>query len=202
MSSGVPQLEVPVGVSLAPVDARRLSGVRAKAFSLQTLEAVAAERFGGQVIAEWRAGVGFDFAGVTPASWVPLELYYHLVELLVRRHLDRDERRAAELGTEVARREINGFFRLVLGFTSPLVALSMSSRFWRSYFDRSEFVVVESGPGYLRAEVRDWPLTNAAVGYELGGALLAWLQASRASAPVLQRLAWLRPGVLFLDATW
>ena len=78
----------------------------------------------------------------------------------------------------------------------------MSSRFWRSYFDRSEFVVVESGPGYLRAEVRDWPLTNAAVGYELGGALLAWLQASRASAPVLQRLAWLRPGVLFLDATW
>ena len=36
----------------------------------------------------------------------------------------------------------------------------------------------------------------------LGGALLAWLQASRASAPVLQRLAWLRPGVLCLDATW
>jgi len=200
--SAIPELEVPVGVQLSPVDVTRPSGVRIKAFSLLALEEVATARFGAPVVAEWRKSVDFDFAAVTATTWIPVEYRYHLVEFLVARSFDGDARRASEIGSLVGKKEINGFFRFVMQFTSPSLVLGMSSRFWRSYYDRSEFVVVESGPGFCHAEIRDWPLTSAAVAYELAGALREWLLASRANDLRVVRLAWLQNGLLRLESVW
>lgn len=201
-SEVIPELEVPVGVTLAPVDVTRQSGVRIKAFSLLAFEEVVAEQFGPALVAEWRRSVAFDFASMTATAWVPVEYRYALTEFVVTRALSGEPRRAWALGALVGQKEINGFFRFVLRFTSPTLVLGMSARFWRSYYDRSEFVVVDSGPGFVHAEVRDWPLVNAVVSYELAGALREWLLASRATGLRVTRLAWLQPGLLRLEAVW
>ena len=201
-SRAIPELEVPVGVQLAPVDVTKPSGVRIKAFSLLALEEVTTAKFGAGVVAEWRKSVAFDFASMTATAWIPVEYRYHLVEFLVARYFDGDPHRASELGSLVGKKEINGFFRFVMQFTSPSLVLGMSSRFWRSYYDRSEFAVVESGPGFVHAEIRDWPLTNAAVAYELAGALREWLLASRANDLKVVRLAWVKQGLLRLESVW
>jgi hypothetical protein len=201
-SRAIPELEVPVGVQLSPVDVTQLSGVRIKAFSLLALEEVATAQFGASVVAEWRKSHTFDFASMTATAWIPVEYRYHLTEYLVSRYLDGDPQRAWELGSLVAQKEISAFFRFVLRFTSPSLVLSMSSRFWRSFYDRCEFVVVDSGPGFVHAEIRDWPLMSAPVAYEIAGALREWMLASRATDLRVLRLAWLKPGLLRLESVW
>lgn len=196
----IAELEVSPGVQLAPVDVARLSGVRIKAYSLQALEAVVTARFGPEVFATWRASLDPDLSAGA-VTWVPVEYRYHLVEQLVARFCAGDARSAWGLGAQVAQREINGLFRFVMRFTEPSLVLGLSSRFWRAFYDRSEFAVVDSGPGFVRAEVREWPLTNAVVAYELAGALCEWLRWSTPGV-ALDRLAWLAPGVLRLEASW
>lgn len=202
MSSTIPELKVAPGVRLAPVDFTMRSGVNLKGFSLEALCNVATERFGAEPVETWKKLAGVDLRAVTATAWFPLEYYYHLVEYLVTHQLGGDARAASELGAITAKREINAFFRFVLGFTTPTMVLGISSRFWRSYYDKTELKVVASTSTGVHAEIRDWPLMSEAVAYELGGALAQWMEASRARDVRITHLEYTKPGVLRVDVKW
>lgn len=198
----IAKLTVAPGVTLAPVDLNVKSGVNLKGFSLLALCEVATERFGAPFVDAWKQRVGVDLRTVTAASWFPLEYYYHLLEHCVTEQLGGDPSRGVELGVLTARREINAFFRFVLAFTTPSMVLGLSARFWRSYYDKTDLVIVERRGDSLRAEIRGWPLMNAAAAYELSGAMFAWLESSRAKNIRLTKLECTAPGLLTLDAQW
>lgn len=195
-------LQVAPGVKLSPVDTSRLSGVNLKGFSLIALCDVATERFGAGAVDAWKKSLGVDLRAVTATTWFPLEYYYHLVEYLVTHHLRGDPRAASELAATVARKEINAFFRFVLAFTTPAMVLGISSRFWRSYYDKTELKVVASKSNWVHAEVRDWPLMSEAIAYELAGSLIEWMESSRAKAVRITSLSFSQPNVLRIEATW
>ncbi|MGV3620183.1 MAG: hypothetical protein ACO1OB_05175 [Archangium sp.] len=202
MSANVPTLVVAPGVQLAPVDFKKKSGVNLKGFSLEALCTVASERFGADIVENWKTLAEVDLRAVTATAWFPLEYYYHLVEYLVTRRLHGDTRAAAEIGAITAKKEINAFFRFTLGFTTPSMVLGISARFWRSYYDKTELKVVSSTSNSVHAEIRDWPLMSEPVAYELAGALTAWMEASRAKNVTVTRLEFVSNGVLRIDATW
>lgn len=202
MTVSIPTIEVAPDVQLARVDFTKKSGVNLKGFALEALCGIASERFGAASIEAWKKQAGVDLRAVTATAWFPIEYYYHLLEYLVAQHLGGDARSAWELGDATAKREINAFFRFVLAFTTPTMVLSISSRFWRSYYDKSELKVVTSTSNSVCVEVRDWPLMSEAVAYELAGALVAWMQASRARDMRITRIAFTRPGVLRVEANW
>ncbi|PZR05938.1 MAG: hypothetical protein DI536_31240 [Archangium gephyra] len=202
MSSNIPTLQVAPGVQLAPVDFTKKSGVNLKGFSLEALCNVASERFGADIVENWKKLVGVDLRVVTATAWFPLEYYYHLIEYVVAQRLEGDARAASHIGAMTAKKEINAFFRFVLGFTTPTMVLGISSRFWRSYYDKTELTVVTSTGNSVHAEVRDWPVMSEAVAYELAGALSAWMEASRARNVTITRLEYVANGVLRVDAKW
>lgn len=200
--ASVPTLEVSPGVTLSPLDLSKPSGLHVKGFSFFTLRDVSAARYGAQEFERWAVANRIDTRAVTAASWVPAEHYYSLVETLLARHHGGDPREAAPLADECARQEISGAYRFVLSFTSPLMVLRLSSRFWRQYYDRSELMVTESVGASLHAEVRHWPVMTATAAYFLCGAALAWLRASRAPDIVFTRLKYSAPALLELSAAW
>lgn len=202
MSAEIPTLKLGPGVQLAPVDFTKKSGVNLKGFALEALCNVAAERFGADVVESWKKLAGVDLRAVTATAWFPLEYYYHLIEHLVTQRLHGDARGASEIGATTAKQEINAFFRFVLGFTTPTMVLGISSRFWRSYYDKTELKVVTSSANGVHVEVRDWPLMSEAVAYELAGSLSAWMEASRAKNVAITHLEYVSPGVLRVDASW
>lgn len=198
----IAKLTVAPGVKLGPIDLNVKSGVNLKGFSLQALCEVVSERFGAAFVDAWKQKANVDLRAVTAASWSPLEYYYHLLEHCVTQQLGGDPSRGVELGVLTAKREINAFFRFVLAFTTPSMVLGLSARFWRSYYDKTDLVIVESKGEWLRAEIRGWPLMNEAAAYELSGAMFAWLESSRAKNVRLTKLEFTAPGLLTLEARW
>ena len=190
------------GVKLGPIDLSVKSGVNLKGFSLQALCEVVSERFGAAFVDAWKQKAGVDLRAVTATTWFPLEYYYHLIEHCVAVQYGGEASRAVELGVLTAKREINAFFRFVLAFTTPSMVLGLSARFWRSYYDKTDLVIVETKGDSLRAEIRGWPLMNAAAAYEVSGAMFAWLESSRAKNVRLTKLEFTAPGLLSLHASW
>ena len=197
-----PRLEVAPGVTLGRVDTTRPSGVNVAGFSFLTLKHISHTRYGPTDLETWAASHRLDARAVTAGSWLPVELYYSLVETLLERHHAGDPRAATDLAGECARHEINGLYRFVLSFSSPLMVLRLSSRFWRQYYDRTELVVTESVGASLHAELRHWPVMTATAAYFLCGAALPWLQASRAPDIAFTQLEFAAPGLLKLAAAW
>jgi hypothetical protein len=198
----IAQLKVAPGVQISPIDFNKKSGVNLKGFSLEALCQVAGERFGNDFVEQWKQLANVDLRTVTATAWFPIEYYYHLLEHCVTQRLGGDTRGGIEIGSVTAKREINAFFRFVLAFTTPSMVIGLSSRFWRSYYDKSELKIVESKSNSLRAEIRDWPLMNEACAYEVSGALLAWMESSRAKEMRITTLEFAAPGLLRLDANW
>jgi hypothetical protein len=198
----IAKLTVAPGVKLGPIDLSVKSGVNLKGFSLQALCEVVSERFGAAFVDAWKQKADVDLRAVTATTWFPLEYYYHLIEHCVAVQYGGDASRAVELGVLTAKREINAFFRFVLAFTTPSMVLGLSARFWRSYYDKTDLVIVETKGDSLRAEIRGWPLMNAAAAYEVSGAMFAWLESSRAKNVRLTKLEFTAPGLLSLHASW
>ena len=82
------------------------------------------------------------------------------------------------------------------------MVLSLSGRFWKSYFDASALKVLSSTPTSCVAEVSDWPLGDETSLHELGGSLVAWMEASRAKNARLSRFELVGRGRLVLEAAW
>jgi hypothetical protein len=206
--SRVVHLANPRHFSLEPIDLTRLSGAKMKGFSLiQLFDTVAAEH-GPAVLERWRATVPealrgvVDRRAVTSVGWLNIEFYYHLVGYVVEHELQGDPRRAVELGARVASKEIGAFFRAVLGFTTPGMVISLSGRFWRSYYDRSQLKLVESKAGSVKAEVHDWPMHDEISIHELLGSLIQWIEASRSGDVQITAFELLAPGSLRIEAKW
>lgn len=198
----IAKLTVAPGLALVPIDLGMKSGINLKGFSLQALCEVASAQFGAAFVDAWKQRVNLDLRVVTATTWFPLEYYYHLIEHCVATQYGGDASRAVEIGVLTAKREINAFFRFVLAFTTPSMVLGLSARFWRSYYDKTDLVIVETKGDSLRAEIRGWPLMNAAAAYEVSGAMFAWLESSRAKNVRLTKLEFIAPGLLSLHASW
>ena len=204
----VVRLENPGSLPQTPVDLSKLSGTQLKGFALLHLYDFMDQTWGPEALVAWQQTVPASLRSqverraVTSVGWLPIELYYSALSWGVQHRLGGEPREAIAVGAAIATREINSFFRMVLGFTSPSMVLSMSGRFWRSYYDRSSLVVLASGPGFAHTEVRDWPLTDAISMYEIAGSLLQWMEASRARNVRISRLEYLGYGTFRVDAAW
>lgn len=195
-------------VALRPPDPLRPSGAKQKGFALLHFLQYVAETYGPETERAFVESIPpsvrdhVDRRILTSAGWVPLELYTAGILWLVEHRHGGDPRAGIDLGFDLATRDIGAFFRVIMGFASPARIIGLGSRFWRSYFDTSELLVLGSGEGTVSAEVRGWPFDAPASYYELAGSLLAWLVASRAKAASIEKLAVLAPGRLLMEARW
>jgi hypothetical protein len=179
-----------------------------KGFGLLHLLDVLAETHGPDAETTWRSTVPeplrreVERRALTSIGWIPMEYYFHAVTWVTARFHAGDARAAITLGHEVTRRDIGAFFRKAMSFTSPATVLSLSGRFWRSYFDQSKLVVHSSTKTSVVAEVVDWPLQDATSLHELAGAMTCWMEATSARDVRLVRFELTAPGTLRLEATW
>ncbi len=196
-----PTLAVAPGVTLTAVDLAHPCGETLKRFSFQALLDACDARYGPSAFTSWAVRHGLDAHRLLESPSVPVEYCYSFAETVVNERCGGDPTAAADLGAEVAEREINALFRFVLGFTSPSVLLRLSSVLWRKYYDRSELVVVESLGDGVHLELRGWRLMNATAAYMHCGAMQRWLQTCRGNAhfTVLEFSA---PGLLKFSAKW
>ena len=199
----------PSNVPLTPIElSRPLCGAKMKGFPLlHLLDAM--ERARGPSLAEaWRATLPAEFReqtqrrAVTSVSWLPMEFYFHGVAWAARELFGPGERHAMRIGHQTAAADIGAFFGFVLSMASPATVLSLSGRFWKSYFDRSTLKVLESTASSCTAEVSDWPLRDAESLHEMAGSLVAWMEASRAKEVKFSRFELVGPGHFVLDAVW
>jgi hypothetical protein len=203
MSEGrVPRLSVAPGVLLTDIDPLRPCGERIKGFSFQTLLAVCQARYGPSAFSSWAVRYGLDQRAIAASASLPIEYLFSLAETVINERHGGETTALVDLASECVTHEINGFFRFVLGFTSPTTLLRLGSRFWRQYYDRSELVVVEAVGNTLKLELRGWGLMNATAAYVHCGAMLRWLEICRAPSPRFTSLEFAAPGLLKLSATW
>lgn len=201
-------LSNPRQFELKPIDLTRLSGGRMKGFSLLQLFDTVEALHGPEVVQSWREALPagsraqVDRKALTSVAWVDVELYYHLVTHVVDTRFSGDPRHAMALGAAVAAKEIGTFFKVVLGFTTPAMVLSLSGRFWRSYFDRGELKVRESKGNQVQVQLRDWPLHDAVSLHELVGSLVQWMESSRGKDVRLSLVELIAPGCLDIAASW
>jgi hypothetical protein len=194
------------GVSYSPIDPARPCGARMKGFPLLHLLDLM-DQTGPGLAAEWRGTLpaslqaSTERRAVTSVAWLPVEFYFHGVEWMATHHY-QNVRGGIQVGHFTASQDIGAFFRFVMSMTSPATVMQLSGRFWKSYFDVSSLHVIKSEPGMCIAEIRDWPLMNEASLYEMGGSLVAWMEASRAHDVRVPRLELIKPGVMALEARW
>jgi hypothetical protein len=205
----VARLTNPHHVPLTPLDlSKPLSGAKMKGFPLLHLLDTfdAAPRPG--LAAEWRASLpeqlrsSTERAAVTSVAWIPIEFYFHGVNFAAKALHGDDPRHAMKIGHHTASLDIGSFFRMVLSLASPATILSLSGRFWKSYFDVSRLTVKASGASSCAAEVSDWPLRDEVSLHEMAGSLVAWMEASRAKDVRMTRFELLAPGHFALDCSW
>lgn len=189
-----------------PIDCNVLSGVNLKAFTVIHLMDYMDE-LGPDVAASWRdtlpaaARAATERKLMTSVGWLPVEYYFHGVSFLARRD-GKWPRGAVDIGHTMASRDIGAFFRFVLGFTTPGTILTLSGRFWRSYFSGSMLKVISSTERSVHAEVSDWPLQDESSMHEIAGSLIAWMEASRARNVRIARFERSAPKTLTIFAEW
>ena len=185
-----------------------LSGARMKGFPLLHLLNAMDQARGPGLADAWRATLpealraNTDRRAVTSVAWIPIEYYFHGVGWLARELYGEGVRHAMRVGHQTAAADIGAFFRFVLAMASPSTVLSLSGRFWKSYFDQSTLTVTSSSAGQCVAEVRDWPLRDEVSLHEMAGSLVAWMEASRAKDVRMTRFELLGPGHFVLGCSW
>jgi len=172
------------GLPFVPVEVSRPCGGTMKGFALLHLMD-SMDAIGPDTVDVWRATLppsakaATDRKVITSVAWIPMEYYFDAVTWLTRRQ-HQGPRGALALGHEMASRDIGAFFRFVLGFTTPATIVSLSGRFWKSYFSQSTLRVTDATERGCLAHVEGWPLADEVSAYELAGSLIAWMEASRA----------------------
>lgn len=209
VESRVVLLTNPSNVTLRPIDlSQPLCGAKMKGFPLLHLLDAMEKARGPTLVDAWRATVPEQLLeqtqrrAVTSVSWLPMEFYFHGVAFAARELFGPGERHAMRIGHQTAAADIGAFFGFVLSMASPATVLSLSGRFWKSYFDRSTLKVIASTASSCTAEVSDWPLPDVESLHEMAGSLVAWMEASRARDVKFSRFELLGPGHFVLDATW
>lgn len=199
-------LSNPHGLPFTPLTGEPRSGAKMKGFPLiHLLDVMDAE--GPGVADEWRATLpetvraATERRSITSVAWIPFEFYFHGVGWLAQRR-GKGARGAMEIGHLTASRDIGAFFRFVLAFASPSTVVSLSGRFWKSYFDRSTLNVVSSTPTSCVVEIRDWPLGDEASVHEMAGSLVAWMEAGRAKNMRLTQFERADASTFRLAAEW
>ncbi len=188
------------------VDPLVLSGGNMKGFALLHLYDVM-DTIAPTLAEEWRAQLPepvrgkVDRRAFTSASWMPVEYYFHGVGWLAGR-LGAQPRGALDLGFQIASRDIGAFFRFVMSMASPATVLTLSGRFWRSYFDQSSMQSTLVGDNGAVCEVRDWPLRDDVSPHEMAGSLVAWIEASRAEEVRITKLEVTGPGHFTFGVRW
>lgn len=199
-------LSNPSGHRFSPVDVSAPCGAKMKGFPLLHLLQLM-DATGPEVAGTWRASLPAavrpqtERQAITSVAWLPIELYFHGVDWLARTHFG-GVRGALDIGHQSANKDIGAFFRLAMSLTSPTTVMGVSGRFWKSYFDRSTLHVTNSGPNSCSAEVRDWPLGDEASLHELGGSLVAWMEATRVANVRMHRFELTKPGLLSFEVSW
>lgn len=202
----VPLVVTPAGGRL--VDPASPTGARMKGFTVVHLLAWLEETRGAAAVTAWVDSLPealrplVDRRSLTSVGWLPIELYFHGVRHVVDTFHGGDARAALGIGHAMASRDIGAFFRAAMRFASPTTVLSLSGRFWRSYFDISALSVTGSTAKSCTAEIRHWPFNDPVAWHELGGSLVAWMEATRAQNVRLTRFEVAEPGLLRLDASW
>lgn len=196
----------PTGVELRALDVASLSGAQMKGFALLHLMEVM-DRESLAAWDEWRAlwpaphRLALERRALSPSAWLPLEYYFHGVGWLAERR--GGAREAIAIGHEITEADISTFFRFVASMASPATVLTLSPRFWRSYFDRSTVHITPVGAHSAVVEIRDWPLLHDAVSvHELAGSFFAFSDASRAKDLRVTRVELTRPGEFTFALAW
>lgn len=161
-------------------------GGKAKAFTVTGLLDRLPSKYGPDVTRDFASTLPTEFRApierglLLPSSWVPMELYFALVQYLVERFHGGDPKAALEIGRWSASENIGSFFKAVLSFTSPAMVINLSGRFWRSYYDIGQLTVVVNEKHRVAAELAQWPFDDEITINELAGSFLAYLEKSRA----------------------
>lgn len=204
--SRIALLEVERGAPLVPLG-NTLSGAKVKGFTLVHLVAFM-EKNNPQWYSQWRSGLPkawqqeTEKMAFTSVSWLPIEYYSSGIDWLARNTGSKTPLEAAQLGFTMAKLDIGLIFRVALSVASPAYVMLLSGRFWKSYFDTSQLVVVSSTKSSVVAEVQQWPLALESSFYELAGSLVAWMEASRANDVHITKLRWTAKATLHIEATW
>lgn len=198
----------PRGFPWTPADPAQPTGARMKGFALVHLLDWMNEKHGEGAVQHWvgslpeRLRPTVDRRSLTSIGWIPIEFYFSAIRFLVDTYSQGDVRAALSLGHAIATLDISTFFRAAMSFASPTTVLSLSGRFWKSYFDQSELVVVDSTSQSCAVELRSWPFNDPVAWHELGGSLIAWMEASRARDVRLTRFELIAPNQVRLEAAW
>lgn len=204
----VPRFANSARADLRPVDPSKPCGGRMKGFALLHLFEWAKEQHGPEVMDAWRLSLEPKLQDITKPSaltsvgWVPVELYFSGVQHLVNTKYGGDLRRALDIGHALTSRDIGAFFRTALQFASPATVLSLSGRFWRSYFDFGSMVVLNKTSSTADVEIRDWPLPAEVAFHELAGSSVAWMESSKGKNVRITRFDLASPMVLSLAIQW
>lgn len=180
-------------------------GGKAKGFTVTGMLEQIAAKYGPPTVAELAATLPAEFREpieknlLLPSSWVPMELYFTVVQFLVDRFHGGDPKAALEIGRSAAAANIGAFFKVVLSFTSPAMVISLSGRFWKSYYDVGELKVTSTEKGRVIGELSGWPYDDEITVNELGGSFLAYLENSRGKDVKLIDAGPSTPGTLRFD---
>lgn len=208
LTGRVPVLSNPQRVVLLPVDPSRPCGARMKGFGLLHLLQHAEATYGATAMKAWAEALPTplqSFAnvkGLTSIGWLPMELYFSAIDYLVKTQHGNDSRAAIDLGHTMATRGIGAFFLAAMSFATPPTVVSLASRFWRTFFDAGELVIVKKSAASVDAELRSWPLVSEVVFFELAGSFVAWLEASKAKDVRVSRFLVSGPSTLSLTLEW
>ena len=189
-------------------DLSKPCGGKAKGFTVTGILEQVARRHGPQVVAEFARSLPDAYRApienklLLPAAWVPMELYFAVVQFLVQRFHGGDPKAALELGRQAAAENIGSFFKAVLSFTSPAMVINMSGRFWKSYYDVGELKAVVNEKGRVVGELSQWPFDDELTVNELGGSFLAYLEKSRAQDVRLHEAGPVAKGTLRFDVRY
>lgn len=165
-----------------------------KGFTVQNLLAYVHERFGEETARQAVASLApelrphADPSTTLAAGWVPVEVYFGIIQHVVALHFEGNPVGAQTIGYEVTLRDIHSIFKMVLRFTTPGMVLGMARRMWRSYCDQGELVhSEEQGLGVLTLHQFAYQ-TPVAIN-ELAGGFRAYLECSNAKNPRVEIIA-------------
>ena len=109
-----------------------------------------------------------------------------------------------EIGSENAKHDLTGIYRIMIKFGSPNLMISGAARTWNSYYSEGEPEVVENEKGRAVVSIREIPVKSAVWEYSVAG----WVETASMlaggknnSCRILSSVA-SGQGVLKLGLTW